>query len=296
MLATSTRLRRLLLMLLASYHQVQSEPALPASAAVAQTELVRAARATVRITPPWPAPSYMLACTQESTQSECDALSRSSIASDCAEPEQDTAEVLASLLLGCDAPPAAISGGTSAAAEQRAEAGGVCVYVDIGCNLGYFAAQAAALGARVDCFEPAPFFVESIGATVRLNHGFERRLNVTRAAVAATIPIGHAPHLMRIRDVYKPCYIGKRDETKRGTAWIETPVVTLRSILQGRYTAGTSLAASTSPHPHITLTLTLTLDLVSLQHPVTAQEYLVTQDRHRLARRRAAAYPPPDAQ
>ena len=238
------RVRRLLLALLASHHPVRSERAL---AAVAQPEaepLPPRARATVRITPPWPALPYTLACTQESTKSDCDALGEASIASECAEPEQETAEVLASLLHGCDAKadhapegevavasPNGNSGRTAAVEQQQ---GGRCVYVDIGCNLGYFAAQAAALGARVDCFEPSPVFVESIGATVRLNHGFERRLNVTHAAVAAITPKGPAPHLISLRDMYKPCYIGKRDETKRGTAWIQAPIIGLRSILQGR--------------------------------------------------------------
>ena len=65
---------------------------------------------------------------------------------DCFEPEQDTFEVLSSLLLHCDN----------------------CTYVDIGCNIGLFAAYAARLGASVKCFEPSAGDVEALPTTHRV--------------------------------------------------------------------------------------------------------------------------------
>lgn len=80
----------------------------------------------------------------------------------CFEPEADTHEVLNALLLGCERRRALPPSG-------RAADGAACLYVDIGCNLGYFAAQAASLGAAVDCYEPTPFFVDAARRTFRLN-------------------------------------------------------------------------------------------------------------------------------
>jgi hypothetical protein len=78
------------------------------------------------ITPKWPGKPYMLACPEGTTPEVCQLLgSRRHL---CFEPEEDTEEVLSSFLLDCPG----------------------CLYLDIGCNIGYFASQAAALGASVE--------------------------------------------------------------------------------------------------------------------------------------------------
>ena len=83
---------------------------------------------------PWPAPPFALACPD--SKAKCAALSELSAADRCNEPETETAEVLSSMLLGCDARP--------------------CTYLDVGCNLGFFAGLAEAHGATAECFEPYP--------------------------------------------------------------------------------------------------------------------------------------------
>ena len=125
---------------------------------------------SVLMRPPWPAAPYQLACPAATPQDVCSRLSDPSLgakADFCFDPEGETEEVLSSLLLRCGQRP--------------------CVYVDIGCNLGYFAAHAAALGAWVDCYEPTPFYVEAIRRTIALNR-FQNRFNVTQAAVVVNVP------------------------------------------------------------------------------------------------------------
>ena len=138
-------------------------PKHPASMA-AQPPPVRAAGLhVVTVQPPWPAPEYQLACPNGTTAAECLQLGGSK---GCFEPERETAEVVTALLLG-SAPSA--------------------LYVDVGCNVGAFAAQAAALGAAVDCYEPTPFHVTSIRAS---NH----RTGRARGAVARAPSCGGTPH------------------------------------------------------------------------------------------------------
>ena len=161
--------------------------------------------ATVMITPPWPAEPYHLACPHATSHELCSRLGNSTaaLASDCAEPEPETVEVLTSSLLGC---------------RSRD-----CLYVDIGCNLGYLAAAAAALGADVDCYEPAPYFVHAMKETIRLN-GFGR-VNVTQAAVYHPM-IGRAqasnsPRVANgfvdvVGETYTPCGIGVEERRQLG--------------------------------------------------------------------------------
>ena len=87
---------------------------------------------STRIDPGWPGRPYTLSCPPETSQQTCNLLTGSTLGW-CFEPEADTHEVINALLARCDAR---------------------CLYVDVGCNVGYFAAHAAALGARVDCYEP----------------------------------------------------------------------------------------------------------------------------------------------
>ena len=65
-----------------------------------------------------------------------------SAADRCNEPETETAEVLSSMLLGCDAHP--------------------CTYLDVNCNLGPVADLAAAHGATAECFETYPLWVSAV--------------------------------------------------------------------------------------------------------------------------------------
>ena len=71
---------------------------------------------------PWLAPPFALACPD--SKAKCAALSEPSAADRCNEPQTETAEVLSSVLLGCDARP--------------------CTYLEVSCNLGFVAGLAAA--------------------------------------------------------------------------------------------------------------------------------------------------------
>ena len=103
---------------------------------------------------PWPAPPFALACPD--SKAKCAALSELSAADRCNEPETETAEVLSSMLLGCDARP--------------------CTYLDVKFNLGFFAGLAAAHGATAECFETYPLWVSSLNS-------FDSRLKVHHNAV-----------------------------------------------------------------------------------------------------------------
>lgn len=171
--------------------------------------------AEVEVQPPWPGVAYKLACPAGTSEDVCRSLGPSGILNGCFEPEVETAEVLNAFLLGC---------GSS---------GERCVYVDIGCNVGAFAGQAAALGATVDCVEPSPFFVSAIERSRSLN-GFAERLRVRHAAVAAGDAETGVQHF---RETYLPCGVGAHDMLKyrqRG-GWTaqRLPIATL---LRGRRT------------------------------------------------------------
>ena len=181
------------------------------------TSVVLVTHPSVAITPPWPGRAFQLACPANTAQETCDRLGSGQASlhgSGCYEPEVETGEVLSSLLLGC----------------ERLDHG--CTYIDIGCNLGAFAGQAAALGAQVRCFEPTNFFVDAIRATTRLNEGFHERLVVTHAAVVTTPMLSSMPRLV-VRDPYRPCYIGLADfeATHARGATLHAPTVGMRSIL-----------------------------------------------------------------
>jgi FkbM family methyltransferase len=107
------------------------------------------------------------------------------------------------------------------------------VYVDVGCNLGYFAAQAASLGAHVDCFEPTPPYTAAIRQTIALN-GFSSEFNVSTAAVAAAPD----PVPFVTGGGYMPCGIGAEAiEMERarhsGGRW-SVPRVDVHRLLRGR--------------------------------------------------------------
>ena len=159
---------------------------------------------------PWPAQPFKLACPNGTTQENCDRLSKahpsySWLRRGCFEPEPDTAEVLTSFLLGC---------------REKA-----CSYVDIGCNIGYFAAQAVKLGVRdVDCYEPTTAYTNAIQRTRELNNMSPDRFRVHNAAVA--VSGSHEP--MRISRPYVPCNMVSED--KVGVSIV--PVVPMRKLLR----------------------------------------------------------------
>lgn len=164
----------------------------------------------VEITPPWPAPKYHLACPTGTPSDQCQALSELGHArTGCFEPERETAEVITAMLLG-----------------KRSQ----LLYVDIGCNIGAFAAQAARLGAAVDCFEPSPRYVDGIRETRRLSsHGRLPSWNVTQAFVMAD---DHPqPATLTGKGGYTPCGVGSQ---YKDTSFV-SHTIPMRPILLHRH-------------------------------------------------------------
>ena len=154
----------------------------------------------------WPSPEVRLSCPD--TPEQCATL----VTSQCHEPESETSEIISSFLVGCSKE---------------------CLYLDIGCNLGYFASQAAALGARAECFEPYPVFAQAANATATLN-GFGGRMKVRHAAV--TVFPGLPP--LSFTSTYHACDIARdpRIMAERGfnpRVW-SAPTVTIQSLLHQR--------------------------------------------------------------
>jgi FkbM family methyltransferase len=172
--------------------------------------------------PRWPGRPFHVACPTGTLAEHCALLSRTSKMAvvrerkgpGCSEPEDDTAEVLSSLLEGCDTRN--------------------CLYVDVGCNIGYFAMHAAALGAHVDCAEPTPFYVDAINTSIALNHFPEgqvklRQVAITAAPAKAAVPRDGIPYSWRMvmqassasdpseltfSSAYAPCDIGLAEQRK----------------------------------------------------------------------------------
>ena len=165
-------------------------------AAVVLPSLPGALNATA-LRPAWPGRPYRLACPHDTPAALCNSLSsrKGALEGGCSEPEVDTVEVLNSFLLGREG----------------------ALYVDIGCNLGYHAAHAAALGALVECYEPTPMYVKSILESRRLNDA-AGRWTVHHAAV---VPQGTRTRgKVRFHTAYQPCGIGAGVIHKRGrTHW-----------------------------------------------------------------------------
>jgi len=127
----------------------------------------------------------------------------------CFEPESDTAEVLSSLLLHCHS-------------QQP------CSYVDVGCNFGYFAAHAAALGVRsVTCVEPTPIYTEAIERTRQLNGLSASEFVIQTAAVVSSRNMNKGKLPMSEGNAYNPCKIARINKT---AAWL-SPVVDIRSLV-----------------------------------------------------------------
>ena len=161
------------------------------------------------IVPPWPGRAYQLACPIGTPATLCDALSsvEGVLEQGCTEPELDTVEVLNSFLLGREG----------------------SLYVDIGCNIGYHAAHAAALGARVECFEPTPMYARAIELSRQLSNA-SARWNVHNMAV---VPDVNKRKSLRLHAAYTPCGIGLA-ATRTRRFW-DVPTMPIREIVRGRH-------------------------------------------------------------
>ena len=118
---------------------------------------------------------------------------------DCFEPEQVTMEVYVSLLHDrCGE--AATAGSVPSPPLPSSSS---CSVVDVGCNMGLFAAFAVSLGAQVQCFEPSGTFAGSLSETAKHYLG---RFKYHGSAVVA-----HAdPRPFRDDGLgYRPCSIGR---------------------------------------------------------------------------------------
>eukprot|EP00316_Scyphosphaera_apsteinii_P024599 CAMPEP_0119301886 /NCGR_PEP_ID=MMETSP1333-20130426/3595_1 /TAXON_ID=418940 /ORGANISM="Scyphosphaera apsteinii, Strain RCC1455" /LENGTH=331 /DNA_ID=CAMNT_0007304093 /DNA_START=401 /DNA_END=1396 /DNA_ORIENTATION=+ len=108
-----------------------------------------------------------------------------------------------------------------------------CTYIDVGCSLGYFAAQAVALGARAICYEPTPVYVDAIQHSRKLNRASDESWMVHQAAVFPQ----KRKSSHRMSDAYKPCGVGRnalraaRGQSPRG--W-NVPVISMDEVLRGR--------------------------------------------------------------
>ena len=174
--------------------------------------------AITTISPPWPGVPFRLACPHGVSQAACDLLSRRNssawVRAGCFEPDPDTAGVLNSFLLGC---------------HSRS-----CSYVDIGCNFGVFAAQAAALGVRSgSCYEPTPYYTKAIERTRRLNGFAEEQMRVHTVAV---VPGAAAPHPRNFSKAYNPCNIVPN--SGKWPAW-RTPERSISDVLAEGTAGGT---------------------------------------------------------
>lgn len=163
------------------------------------------------IKPPWPGKSFQLACPPGTTDVACARLgSAQGLREGCFEPERDTQEVLNSFLLNCPTD---------------------SLYIDVGCNIGYFAAHAAALGATVECYEPTPNYITAIKATAELN-GLSENIKVHNAAIVAD-DATHGSELT-FNSTYKPCGMAMDDGSSETKEW-RVPAISIRHVLSGRH-------------------------------------------------------------
>ena len=165
---------------------------------------------SVKLCMPWPAPAFSLAC--PGPIAFCELLTAMPT---CSEPEQETAEVLNSLLLRCD--------------PDR------CLYIDIGCNIGYFAALASAHGATSECYEPTPLWLMAARRTVALNPRFV--MNVREGAVVSEAVASWTEKTIKFADTHKPCGVGVNHPLAQ-TTWANpwtVPKISIRRLLRGRH-------------------------------------------------------------
>jgi FkbM family methyltransferase len=94
-----------------------------------------------------------------------------------------------------------------------------CSVVDVGCNMGLFAAFAVSLGAEVECFEPSGTFAESLNQTTKHYTG---RLTYHRTAVVAR---GDSRPFWDDGLGYRPCSVGRPAPLR------SSPQVPLQDIL-----------------------------------------------------------------
>ena len=114
------------------------------------------------------------------------------VRSDCFEPEVETMEIMVSFLHGDGC--------------QN------CSYVDVGCNMGVFAAYAAAEGARVQCFEPSAFYTESLRQTAW--HYPHFAFHAAAVFGNRTAPYEITEAFLPDGRGYRPCGIGREVPTR----------------------------------------------------------------------------------
>lgn len=174
--------------------------------------------AVVYVRPEWPGKAYPLACPEGTSERVCRNIAGGhySVEAECHEPEPETSEVINSFLTHCG--------------RKR------CLYIDIGCNIGYFAAQAFALGSNVECYEPTPMYTDAIRKTRRLNNGTTAAFKVINKAVVVNSTTNG--EVLTFNHAYRACDIGKEAQelsrTRSPGGWA-SPVISLHSVLRGKH-------------------------------------------------------------
>ena len=167
------------------------------------------------VIPRWPGSPFKLACPERTSQETCDRLG--SFAR-CFEPEPETEEVVNALLTYC----------------------ADCLYVDVGCNVGYFTMQAAMHGALVECFEPTPYYTAAIERSARLND-VHTRVRVHNVGMVPTEKYRSkfvVNGKLSMTRTYHACGVGLNDHQhlinyKKHTIW-SVPIKPIREVLLGR--------------------------------------------------------------
>jgi FkbM family methyltransferase len=159
------------------------------------------------VRPLWPGSPFRFACPKGTGPVSCAKFASAKGLPGCFEPEHQTQEVLNSFLLDCPG----------------------CLYVDIGCNTGYFAAHAAALGAIVECFEPTPNYCEAIVHTAELN-SLSDRIFVHNVGISADEYRRDAS----FDSAYAPCGFSFWPSPGSQIIPWKVPLIPIREIVHGR--------------------------------------------------------------
>lgn len=161
---------------------------------------------TTQVVPIWPAKPFKLACPSGTPAGVCNNLyPTQSVMVGCFEPERESQEEVNSFLVDCPG----------------------CLYVDVGCNVGYLTVQSATLGANVECYEPNPHYASAIKKSVELN-GVQDRVNVHTAAVVPDDASDGTT--LKFDHTYTPCGIGEKWDGKP----FDVKAVSIRRVVQDR--------------------------------------------------------------
>ena len=180
----------------------------------------------LRVQPVWPGSPFDIFCPD--SPSRCALLNDTAAAvrADCFEPETETMEILVSFLHG--------------------RPKGSSTYVDVGCNMGLFAAYAASEGARVDCYEPAPSFRASLAQTAShygadaftfheaavVGDSRQEQPPGSSSSMSSSVPSSHGGRYVPFvpdNNGYRPCGVGRAGAPR------PVPRVPLSRALAGRH-------------------------------------------------------------